>query len=75
MYHMGGVSTEVIKNIVLSGIGTLTIVDEGLVTERDLAAGFFYRQEEFGTHVSSFALEEGSGVARERGAGGREHRS
>ncbi|PKI82809.1 E1 ubiquitin-activating enzyme [Malassezia vespertilionis] len=38
-----GVATEVIKNIVLSGIGSLTIVDSELVRPDDLGAGFFFR--------------------------------
>lgn len=53
IYNIGGVATEVIKNIVLSGIGTLTIVDDAILSEEDLASGFFYRQEQVGSHVST----------------------
>jgi len=44
-----GTACEVIKNIVLAGIGTLRIADDELVSEEDLGAGFFYREEDVGT--------------------------
>lgn len=43
-----GVATETIKNIVLAGIGRLVIVDGEDVTEEDLGAGFFFRDEDVG---------------------------
>ena len=43
-----GVATEVIKNLVLAGIGALTIIDAGHVTEQDLSASFFFRPEDVG---------------------------
>ncbi|EPQ30282.1 uncharacterized protein PFL1_02398 [Pseudozyma flocculosa PF-1] len=43
-----GVATEVIKNIVLSGIGTLSILDPDTVRDEDLSAGFFWRQDDVG---------------------------
>lgn len=50
--HIGGLATEVIKNVVLSGIGTLSVVDPGKVSPEDLAAGFFFREEDIGRPVS-----------------------
>lgn len=43
-----GIATEVIKNIVLAGIGTLTIIDDGVVREEDLSASFFFRDTDVG---------------------------
>lgn len=44
-----GVATEVVKNIVLSGIGRLTIADGASVSEEDLGAGFFFRADDVGS--------------------------
>jgi len=46
-----GVATEVIKNIVLAGIGTLIIADDEDVSGEDLGAGFFFREEDVGKKV------------------------
>jgi ubiquitin-like 1-activating enzyme E1 A len=61
VHNIEGVATETIKNIVLSGIGTLTIVDGKNVAEEDLSSGFFYREEDIGKRVSlrlSFRFRE-----------------
>ena len=50
--NLKGTATETIKNIVLAGIGTLVIVDGDNVTEEDLGAGFFFRDEDVGSKVS-----------------------
>jgi molybdopterin/thiamine biosynthesis adenylyltransferase len=50
--RLRGVATEVIKNIVLAGIGKLVILDDEVVTEEDLGAGFFFRDEDVGKKVS-----------------------
>ena len=50
---MKGLANEVAKNLVLAGIGSLTIVDDGIVSEDDLGAQFFIRQEHVGQNVSS----------------------
>jgi ubiquitin-like 1-activating enzyme E1 A len=47
-----GIATEVIKNIVLAGVGTLVIVDGEKVCGEDLGAGFFFRDEDVGSMVS-----------------------
>ena len=51
--RLRGTATEVIKNIVLSGIGKLIIVDDKEVKEEDLGAGFFFRDEDVGKKVRS----------------------
>ncbi|WFC96045.1 E1 ubiquitin-activating enzyme [Malassezia brasiliensis] len=43
-----GVATELIKNIVLSGVGRLTVVDDADVRADDLNAGFFFRDADIG---------------------------
>jgi ubiquitin-like 1-activating enzyme E1 A len=37
-------ANEVAKNLVLAGIGSLTIIDHQVVTEEDLGAQFFIAQ-------------------------------
>ena len=43
--------TEIAKNLVLTGIGSLTIVDDDPVTENDLGAQFFVSEEHIGQIV------------------------
>lgn len=43
-----GLATEVIKNIVLAGVGKLIIADNEDVKEEDLGTGFFFRDEDLG---------------------------
>ncbi|KAI3617537.1 hypothetical protein CBS9595_003446 [Malassezia furfur] len=43
-----GVATEIIKNVVLSGVGRLTVVDDADVRADDLNAGFFFRETDVG---------------------------
>ncbi|SNX82464.1 related to AOS1 - Smt3p activating protein [Melanopsichium pennsylvanicum] len=44
-----GVATEIIKNTVLSGIGSITILDPSVIDgEIDLVSGFFFRHGEVG---------------------------
>ena len=40
------VAHEIIKNLVLAGIGRLIVMDNGTVTEEDLGSGFLFREEE-----------------------------
>ena len=49
--RLKGVATETIKNIVLAGIGKLVIVDDALVSEEDLGAGFFFQDDALGKKV------------------------
>jgi len=38
--------------MILNGIGSLTIVDNGVVTDDDLGAQYFLRDEDVGSNVS-----------------------
>jgi ubiquitin-like 1-activating enzyme E1 A len=44
-------ANEIAKNLVLAGIGSLTILDHEVVTETDLGAQFFVSQEHVGQNV------------------------
>ena len=46
-----GVATEALKNVALAGVGSLIVVDGETVTEEDLGAGFFFRDEDVGKNV------------------------
>lgn len=46
-----GLATEVVKNIVLAGVGKLIIADNENVKEEDLGTGFFFRDEDVGRKV------------------------
>ncbi|CAD6910943.1 unnamed protein product [Tilletia controversa] len=56
IYHLGGIATETIKNIVLSGVGKLIILDDGEVQMSDLGAGFFFREDDVGKKRVDAAL-------------------
>ncbi|KDQ20787.1 hypothetical protein BOTBODRAFT_50847 [Botryobasidium botryosum FD-172 SS1] len=58
--NLKGVATEVVKNIVLAGIGKLILIDGADVAEEDLGAGFFFRDEDVGSkrvHVAKARVE------------------
>lgn len=44
-------ANEVAKNLVLTGIGNLTIIDHEPVKEEDLAAQFFVQERHLGQNV------------------------
>ncbi|KAI1167441.1 hypothetical protein F5B18DRAFT_440418 [Nemania serpens] len=48
LISMKALANEIAKNLVLAGIGSLTIVDDHIVTEADLGAQFFLSQENVG---------------------------
>jgi ThiF family len=50
--NLKGLATEVIKNVVLAGIGKLVVVDAADVSEEDLGAGFFFAESDVGSNVS-----------------------
>jgi ubiquitin-like 1-activating enzyme E1 A len=49
---MNSVGNEVAKNLVLAGIGALTILDDTVVTEDDLGACFLLSEADVGKNVS-----------------------
>lgn len=61
--RLRGVATETIKNIVLAGIGKLVIVDNEIVSEEDLGAGFLFREDDVGKKVRGFLSFAPFGVA------------
>lgn len=52
LVSLRALGTEIAKNLTLAGISSLTIVDEDLVTEEDLGAQYFLREEDIGKPVS-----------------------
>ena len=48
---LSGYHVEVCKNIVLAGVGSVTIVDSKLVTPSDLSANFFLQSSDVGKNV------------------------
>ena len=49
---------EVAKNLVLAGIGSLTIIDHESVTEDDLASQFLISEADVGMNVWTAFLDE-----------------
>lgn len=56
LVNLKGLGNEVAKNLVLAGIGSLTISDVGTVTEDDLGSQFFLRDEDVGQPRAAAAL-------------------
>jgi molybdopterin/thiamine biosynthesis adenylyltransferase len=50
---MKALANEIAKNLVLAGIGSLTIVDHELVSGDDLCSQFFVSEEDIGKNVSA----------------------
>ena len=48
---MRALSNEIAKNLVLAGIGSLTILDDQLVLEEDLGSQFFISELHVGMNV------------------------
>jgi ubiquitin-like 1-activating enzyme E1 A len=48
---MKALGNEIAKNLVLAGIGSLTVWDSELVTEADVATQFFVTEEHIGMNV------------------------
>lgn len=46
LYNLGGCGTEITKNLVLSGVGSLTIYDSHLLSEDDLFNQFFISKDD-----------------------------
>jgi ubiquitin-like 1-activating enzyme E1 A len=50
---MKALANEIAKNLVLAGIGSLTILDPDIVTEDDLETQFFIATADVGKNVST----------------------
>ncbi|CEP24754.1 unnamed protein product [Cyberlindnera jadinii] len=48
LINMNGVGTEIVKNLTLSGVGSLVLWDDGVVSESDLSAQFFLSEDDLG---------------------------
>lgn len=48
--------TETLKNLVLPGIGHITIVSDKKVSERDLSNNFFVREEAVGSSIAKASI-------------------
>ncbi|KAK9764779.1 E1 ubiquitin-activating protein aos1 [Basidiobolus ranarum] len=57
MVGFSALSNEVCKNLVLAGIGSITIVDEKLVTPEDLGAQFYISEDCIGKNRVESAVE------------------
>lgn len=55
---MKALSNEIAKNLVLAGIGSLTILDHELVTEYDLCSQFLITEEDIGKNRAEAALPQ-----------------
>jgi ubiquitin-like 1-activating enzyme E1 A len=55
---MKSLANEIAKNLVLSGIHSLTVVDHEFVTENDLGAQFFLSQSDIGTNRAQAAAPQ-----------------
>jgi len=48
---MRAIANEIAKNLVLAGIGSLTVLDPDVVAEDDPASQFFIQEEHIGMNV------------------------
>lgn len=55
---MKALANEIAKNLVLAGIGSLTVVDHEVVTESDLGAQFFVSESDIGTNRAEAAAPQ-----------------
>lgn len=46
--NLNGVGTEIVKNLTLSGVGAIELLDPSVVSENDLSAQFFLSEEDLG---------------------------
>src|SRR5262245_15501331 len=51
IYGFGGIHAEVCKNLVLAGVGAVTIMDDTIVEPHHLSAQFFLREEDIKKEV------------------------
>ena len=53
LINFKGLANEIAKNLVLAGVGSLTILEDQVVTEDDLGAQFFISEQHLGLNVPS----------------------
>ncbi|CAG8679048.1 5517_t:CDS:10, partial [Dentiscutata heterogama] len=54
---MRGLSNEICKNLVLAGIGSITIIDHNVVTEEDLGTQFFVTEADIGKNKAIVSVD------------------
>lgn len=54
-----GIANETAKNLVLAGIGSLTVIDDETVKPEDLAAQFFVQESDVGKNVCILETRKG----------------
>ena len=54
---MNGLAAEIAKNLVLSGINCLTLLDSNIVVEADLKLNFLLPHSSVGKNVTCFFLK------------------
>ena len=52
-----GLGTETLKNLVLPGIGHVTILDDAVVTEKDMGNNFFVTSDDIGANRAEVTLK------------------
>ena len=55
---MKALANEIAKNLVLAGVGSLTVLDHEPVTEEDLSSQFFVSEDHFGQNRAQAALPQ-----------------
>ncbi|KAF2718709.1 hypothetical protein K431DRAFT_287440 [Polychaeton citri CBS 116435] len=56
LLSLRALGTEIAKNLTLAGVNSLTIVDDGLVTQEDLGAQYFLREDDIGRPHADAAI-------------------
>lgn len=51
LINIKALANEIAKNLVLAGIGSLTIIDNEVVRDDDLGSQFFVSEEQIGSNV------------------------
>lgn len=56
LINIKALANEIAKNLVLAGIGSLTIIDNEVVQDDDLGSQFFVSEEQIGANVSVLGI-------------------
>lgn len=56
LINIKALANEIAKNLVLAGIGSLTIIDNEVVRDDDLGSQFFVSEEQIGSNVLVLGL-------------------
>lgn len=56
LINIKALANEIAKNLVLAGIGSLTIIDSEVVRDDDLGSQFFISKEQIGSNVLTLGI-------------------